>query len=256
MTSAIPEGSIELIIGNMCSSKSSLLLARIRRYRVAKLRCVILRYSKDNRYHESKFSTHDQVMADAVSISSLNDLPDSYFDDFDVIAIDEGQFMHPLVDFCDKHANAGRIVIVAALDGDFNRKPFGEVCDLVPLCETVTKLSAVCMVYFKSGAPFTKRLVQSDAIELIGGLNEYEARCRKCLNAPIPNRDNKSNHPTILSSTVQEAITSKESAFITPTKSSSSRQSSPMSTGGSSVGSSDNDHDHDNYNSDVALSPF
>ena len=39
----------------------------------------------------------------------------------------------------------GMVVIVAALDGDFQRKPFGKICELVPKSESVTKLSAVAL---------------------------------------------------------------------------------------------------------------
>jgi len=178
-------GHIELIIGPMYSGKSTAALGRVRRYTAAKLRCVILRYANDNRYSDTKFSTHDQVMAEAVSVRSLNDLPDEFFADIDVICVDEGQFQHPLVEFCDRHASQGRIVVVSALDSDAERRPFGEVCDLVPKAEFVTKLSAVCMVCHVADASSTKRLVASEAIELIGGADLYEARCRGCWDAPV-----------------------------------------------------------------------
>lgn len=54
-------------------------------------------------------------------------------------------------------ANAGKTVIVAALDGTFQRKPFGPILNLVPMAESVVKLKAVCMVCFKDAA-FSKRL--------------------------------------------------------------------------------------------------
>lgn len=37
-----------------------------------------------------------------------------------------------------------RVVLVAGLDGDFRRRPFGQMVALVPLAEHVTKLKAVC----------------------------------------------------------------------------------------------------------------
>lgn len=245
MATTSPPGSIELICGSMWASKSSTALARVRRYRAAKLRCVILRYAKDSRYHESKFSTHDKVMADAVSVSTLNDLPDSFFNDFDVILVDEAQFLHPLVEFSDKHANAGRTVIVAALDSDANRKPFGEVCDLMSICEKVTKLSAVCMVCYCRDAPFTKRLVKSDAVELIGGADKYEARCRQCWDAPIPNIDQESSSKDSVSITsASEIPTTIDAEQATTTaiqaKVAFTRQDSEMSTD-SSTSSCSND---------------
>jgi thymidine kinase len=42
-------------------------------------------------------------------------------------------------------ANAGIIVLVAALDGTFQRKGFGNIINLLPVAEKVTKLTAVCV---------------------------------------------------------------------------------------------------------------
>jgi len=39
----------------------------------------------------------------------------------------------------------GKIVIVAALDGTFQRKSFGNIINLLPVAEKVIKLSAVCV---------------------------------------------------------------------------------------------------------------
>lgn len=57
---------------------------------------------------------------------------------------------------CEELANLGKIVIVAALDGTFQRVGFGNILNLIPLAESVVKLSAVCMVCF-GNASFTKR---------------------------------------------------------------------------------------------------
>ena len=54
-------------------------------------------------------------------------------------------------------ANEGKTVIVAALDGTFQRKEFGKILSLVPLAEHVVKLSAVCMICFGEGS-YTKRI--------------------------------------------------------------------------------------------------
>lgn len=52
-------GEIQLIIGPMFSGKSSELLRRIRRYTIAKRRCIVIKYSKDTRYSHENISTHD-----------------------------------------------------------------------------------------------------------------------------------------------------------------------------------------------------
>lgn len=78
--------------------------------------------------------------------------------EFDVVAVDEGQFFPDIVEFCEELADFGVVVLVAALDGTFQRKPFGSILDLLPLAEKVTKLSAIC-VECSAEAAFTKRVV-------------------------------------------------------------------------------------------------
>lgn len=59
-------------------------------------------------------------------------------------------------------------MLVAALDGTFQRKGFGNIINLLPVAEKVTKLTAVC-VYCSNEASFTQRIIESEEIELIGG---------------------------------------------------------------------------------------
>ena len=62
-----------------------------------------------------------------------------------------------LAEYAERWANDGKHVLVSALDATFQRKPFMTVLELIPLAETVTKLTAVCSDCHKS-ASFTKRL--------------------------------------------------------------------------------------------------
>ena len=87
---------------------------------------------------------------------------------YEVVAIDQGQFYNDIVEFCEDLANLGIIVLVAALDGTFQRKPFGNIINLLPMDEKVIKLTAVC-VYCANEASFTQRIIESQEVELIGG---------------------------------------------------------------------------------------
>jgi len=57
--------------------------------------------------------------------------------------------------------------------------PFGNVLELIPLAEKVSKLAAVCTYCFID-AGFTLRLSENKEIELIGGLDLYRPVCREC----------------------------------------------------------------------------
>ncbi len=171
-------GEIQLVIGGMFSGKTSELLRRIRRYMVAKKTCAVIKYSKDIRYSPMA-STHDKVEHVAYSLDSLEQSDDIFYA-HDVIGIDEGQFFNNIIDVCEKWANKGKIIIVAALDATFERKPFGKICELVAKCENVIKLTAICNC--GAEAPFTHRIVAGNEVEMIGGSDIYVALCRKCYN--------------------------------------------------------------------------
>lgn len=85
-------------------------------------------------------------------------------------------------------ANLGKTVIVAALDGTFQRKPFGNILGLVPLAESVVKLNAVCMQCYKEAA-YTKRLGTEKEVEVIGGADMYQSACRRCYGG-LMNKEN------------------------------------------------------------------
>lgn len=70
-------------------------------------------------------------------------------------------------------------MIIGALDGTFQRKPFGTIIELIPLAEHVTKLNAVCFKCSRDAA-FSKRIVEGDEVEVIGGADKYVAACRQC----------------------------------------------------------------------------
>ena len=57
---------------------------------------------------------------------------------------------------------------------------FGKLLDLIPLCDTVTKLSATC-VRCNKPAIFSKRLSTEEQQIVIGSSN-YAPMCRKCYN--------------------------------------------------------------------------
>ena len=180
------DGQIQLILGPMWAEKTSELIRRCRRYKHAGKKCVMIKYSEDTRYSENYIVTHDGNKYEAIPCKILEEIK-SKLDIcmYDVIGIDEGQFYDDIVEFCEELANGGKIVIVAALDGTFERKPFKRILELVPLSEHVIKLSSVCMKCGKD-ASFTMKNNKNKGNEIkiidIGGLDKYCSVCRTCYN--------------------------------------------------------------------------
>jgi thymidine kinase len=179
-------GSIVLICGPMFAGKTTELMRRVKRELFAQRKCCVVKYAKDSRYSEKNVATHDnQQLTATVSFESLSQFGDTW-KDYDVIAIDEGQFFPDVIEFATAAADAGTKVIISALDGDFQRKPFGRIAELIPHCDQLIKVTAVCMKCQCREAPFTKRIVSSKKQELIGGAEMYAAVCRRCYIDPEP----------------------------------------------------------------------
>lgn len=171
-------GKIEVIIGPMYASKTSTLISRAERYGIAKKKCLIIKYKGDTRYSLNNVATHNKREFKAIPCNNLEEVKELAVS-HDVVLIDEGQFFKGLAAFCDNLANLGKIVIVAALDGDFRRQPFGEIHLLIPMAEEIIKLKAVCTICY-ADAQFTKRITKSEELELIGDEEDYKAVCREC----------------------------------------------------------------------------
>jgi thymidine kinase len=182
-------GRIELIIGPMFASKTTELITRVRRAALADQAAIIIKYCGDRRYKDgATVATHADIQQESTKGSeaaapvrvvttnalSLVDVSEM------IVGIDEGQFYPDLVACCERWAAEGRRVIVAALDGDFARRPFGQVCDLVPLCESVEKRRGVCMVCRGRDSAFTLRIGRSTALVEIGAQESYRTVCRQC----------------------------------------------------------------------------
>ncbi|OQR74828.1 thymidine kinase [Tropilaelaps mercedesae] len=194
-------GHIQLILGPMFSGKTTELMRRMRRYKVANLSCLVVKYAKDNRYDVHNVMTHDQASMTAVKATALVNI-DNEAEMHDVIGVDEGQFsmqciyagvlifqFSDVVAFAERMASKGKVVIVAALDGTFQRKGFANILELVPYSESVIKLQAVCMMCYR-GAAFTKRTGNETEVEVIGGAEKYMAVCRTCYTKDPEDKEN------------------------------------------------------------------
>ena len=163
----------------MFSGKTSELVRRLKRYEVIGKSILVINSSKDTRCLEHVLRTHDNMKFDCVKTNNLDELN---YDKVDVIAIDEAQFFVGLRQFVKKALVHGKTVLLTGLDGDYKQEKIGEILDCVPLADKVFKLTAMCMECMDgTHGPFTKRIVNSDKIELVGGKEMYMAVCRKHL---------------------------------------------------------------------------
>lgn len=171
---------IEIILGPMFSGKSTELLRRTSRYESIGKKVLLINHLKDVRT-EDLIQTHSKQTKTALKLSSLMKLlKNKDYIDSDVIGIDESQFFDDLYEFISVAEYHNKIFIIAGLDGDFKRRPIGQILSLIPLCDKVDKLTSLDMMD-KDGSPgiFTKRLGDSDELVVIGAENEYVSVNRK-----------------------------------------------------------------------------
>jgi thymidine kinase len=176
---AVRAGRIEVICGSMFSGKTEELLRRLRRAKIARQRVEIFKPSLDTRYSQDEVVSHDRnaILSTPVEHSSNILLLSS---EVEVVGIDEAQFFDDgLVTVCQQLADLGIRVIIAGLDMDFKRVPFGPIPALCAIADDVTKVHAICV---KCGnlANYSHRLVKNDKQIMLGETEEYQPLCRNC----------------------------------------------------------------------------
>jgi thymidine kinase len=180
---ALGKMSLELIIGPMFAGKSTTVLQRIRRAKVLDTEVFIVTSALDTRYDTggSSLKTHDTEGVKAFGTNDLKSLLTlGEFNKAGLIVIEEAQFFAGLYDFVKLILETyNKQIIVVGLDGDSDRRPFGEILQLIPLADTVTRLTALCK-RCGDGTPGLFTFHKGKAVQiLIGGSGTYEALCRK-----------------------------------------------------------------------------
>ena len=186
---------LELIVGPMYSGKSSRLVEVYNQCIFCNISVTVINHSIDNRYDDKLMSTHDLVKIPCIKTTHLGNTwyhrdTDTYYKEnlenhikirnSDVILINEGQFFDDLYSTVTDMLTYNKRVYICGLDSDFERKKFGQILDLIPVCDKIVKLTSLCSKC-KNGTPaiFSMRLTQEKQQTLVGSDN-YIPVCRKC----------------------------------------------------------------------------
>ena len=179
-------GKITVVCGSMFAGKSEELIRLARRALYAKRKVQVFKPKIDDRYDGTMVVSHMGVRHEALAVDNVADLRSKLDPAADSVLVEEVQFFdESIVDLAVELADRGTDVVLAGLDQDFRRKPFGAMGTLLAVADEVVKLRAICM---RCGAPasHTYRSVdgkparENDPIVLIGATESYEARCRNC----------------------------------------------------------------------------
>lgn len=177
-------GFLKLYIGCMFAGKSSEIIAECRRRLAINQKVLGINFVGDSRYSDEDFIVnHNKEKVRCIKVNKLSEILPTEIEQNDFIFIDEGQFFSDLVEYVLKWVNIyKKSVYVFGLDGDFKRQPFGHILDLIPQCDEIVKLKALC-VMCKDGTSglFTHRVSGGNDQILIGNDN-YVSLCRNHYN--------------------------------------------------------------------------
>lgn len=168
----------KLIIGNMYSGKSNMLIELLDRYHIGKKQVILIRPKLDKRNYISR-SKNIKYEYDIKIIDTLNIDTNKY----DVIGIDELQFFDKdiLYDFIVKCLNNKKIIIGSGLLATSELNVFESINKILPLATDIEKLNAVCQICGENASYTYCKQNKTNDIQLDDG-NMYEARCWECYN--------------------------------------------------------------------------
>lgn len=180
----LDSGYLELFIGPMFSGKTSKLLEIYKQCKFCNIPVAVINHSADTRYHDTMLSTHDGNMIPCIQTHDLRCMWDSKenndLNEAKVILINEGQFFPDLAHVVRSMLDVNRKVYVAGLDGDFERRRFGEILDLIPLCDKVTKFTSLCGRCKNGSHGIFSQRISKEIEQMLIGSDNYIPVCRAC----------------------------------------------------------------------------
>ena len=181
---------VTAILGPMMSGKSTQLLRYLERSIRGNKKVCLIRPMIDDRDFFSH-SKGTQTIFDSLSIttyyfgSNFSENFNTYtsiLENYNVLGIDEVQFLDHAVSYISGFINRNKTVYVSGLLATSENKVFPNVLDILPFCDYIEKLSGVCTMcgsdignytYYKEGEKHTDIIV--------GGADKYTVICGQCL---------------------------------------------------------------------------
>lgn len=192
---------LKIYLGPMYSGKTTELIRNYNRYRKynqliidfdteieCKKKKIVIELESNLYYYTDNLCNHNKQEIQCLKLTNINILEQFYIYNFDIINnvkiihINEAQFFKDLKQVVINLVEKYKVnVYLYGLDGDFKREKFGEIIDLIPYCDSITKLKGVCN-NCDNNALFSHRICKGDEQMLINDSNEdkYIPLCREC----------------------------------------------------------------------------
>ena len=178
---------LALYCGPMFSGKTGKLLSLKKQFDLAGVQCVVINHASDTRFDDAEDSvcSHDKQTTACASCHSLYAFHDPKLTtSTEVFLINEGQFFKDVVEWTSAMVSCpqSKKVFISGLDADYERRPFGDWMQLLPIADYIEKLTAVCTGCRRKPAIFSSR-IGDEAEQIMVGSDNYTPLCRICSEA-------------------------------------------------------------------------
>ena len=182
--------SLELIVGPMFAGKSTEAIRRVKGFQTDGIPYLVITSLRDTRYDPNGESLRTHSGDSIPAVGMVNLTPVLLMEQLvkaSHVVVEEAQFFPDLYEVVmEMVEKRGKQVVVFGMDGDSERRPFGQVLDLIPVADTYAKLQAECRLCGDGTvAIFTKRFSTITTQVSVGGEESYKAVCRKHYLDPI-----------------------------------------------------------------------
>lgn len=172
-----------VICGCMFAGKTSHLINIYQKIVAAGKSVYVVKHNIDIRYSVNSIISHTGVSILANPYSNLKDIPRTLYSSVEWIFIDEAQFFPDLMEFVNILKDLGIKYVIAGLDFDCMRQPFGHTLQVASVTQCVLRLCAKCEC--GTDAVYTKKKckVSSNSVVEVGGNDLYTPVCVNCYSS-------------------------------------------------------------------------
>ena len=183
-SSCLNSGYLEIILGSMYSGKSSRLVEIYKQCNFCNIPVMAINHVIDNRYDNNLLSTHDKIKIPCIKSDLLKNIwPSDELLSADVILINEGQFFSDIVEtVLELVEKQKKRVYICGLDGDFKRERIGNLLDLIPHCDEISKLKSLCSECKDGTHGIFSFRTTDEKDQVVIGSDIYKPLCRSCYN--------------------------------------------------------------------------
>lgn len=178
---------LHIIIGSMFASKTETAIGIGRKQRAIGKKVLFINNKLDDRYSkENKVYSHNGTIEECIKVNQLSELSEELINN-DTIIIEESQFFTDLLETFIRWNNDGlllsKMFVVTGLSSDYLMNKIGQTIDLIPMADSVQKLSGLCSIC-KDGTegPFTKMIRDNNDDRdniIVGGSEKFICVCRE-----------------------------------------------------------------------------